>query len=416
MKLVIILITLILFVLFFLASVPYYSGDVKNHLAWAQSLLNMGPFGFYERQFPGFSFPNYPPLAMGLFAACLKLYELTNQIIWFMNSNFKIFPSNLVHFFQWENVQISFLKLPAIISNFGIAFAIYLLINLEKKLKKLALVAAGLFLFNPASFYLSVVWGQIDFLPMMFFLFSLYFIFKKKLYWSIILINLSFLSKQTIIILFPAVAYLYWKTFGIKRASLAFLSVICLIIVSYIPFHGLSLTWPFELLRLNFEYVAKVTSVNSLNVWGFLFDFKQVPDDLAFLGIAYHIWGQFLFVLFIIPILFKFFQKKITFENFLSVLTIVGLAYFFFLTRIHERYLAPVIALLTILAMINKKYVTSLLFFSFLYFTNLYKGLLQPDMLFFNSIINSLTSLKILVIGYFMFYMHLIFVYLRKNE
>ena len=114
-----------IFIIYFIFAVPFYSGDVKNHLVWANSLLIDGTLGFYDRVFHDYAFPNYPPGAMILFAVSLKLYYLTNQLVWFLNV-VPLFPSQLIFYFQGENVMIAFLKLPAILAHFGIVLYLYL--------------------------------------------------------------------------------------------------------------------------------------------------------------------------------------------------------------------------------------------------------------------------------------------------
>jgi hypothetical protein len=84
---------LIAFMIYFLISLPIYSGDVKNHVAWGQSLLELGPYNFFDRTFPGYSFPTYPPLIMISFALSWGIYQLAMGATYFLNSFLPIFPS-----------------------------------------------------------------------------------------------------------------------------------------------------------------------------------------------------------------------------------------------------------------------------------------------------------------------------------
>src|SRR3989344_4927136 len=124
---------LLILLVYFVLSFPYYSGDVKNHVIWAKSILDFGPFGLYERTFHDYAYPNYPPLAMFTFTLSLIIYNLVYSFIWFLNNSFSVFPSNFIITFESWNMQAAFLKLPALISTIGISFILY---NLGQRTKK----------------------------------------------------------------------------------------------------------------------------------------------------------------------------------------------------------------------------------------------------------------------------------------
>ncbi len=397
---------IIFFFVAFLISVPFYSGDVKNHLVWAKSLLQDGAFGFYGRYFHDFAFQNYPPLAMFLFAISYKFYLLVNQTVYSINNILPIFPSNLVYFFQWENVEIAFLKLPAIISNFGITALIFVI---TKSLWSF------IFLFNPATIYLSFVWGQIDYLPIMFLLGSLYLFFAKKIYWSSFLFVLALLSKQTVIIFWPIYLFLILREHGFKVLAKNLSVSIIIFYLAYLPFHQFSFIWPVNLYMTNFTFVAAVTSVNSINFWGFLFDFKQISDSLTFLIFSYQNWGYIIFAIFMFYPTLIFLKKPKNMKHILTYFLIITLVYFFSLTRIHERYLAPAIAFFSILVFLDKKIWISAIIMSFIYFVNLYRGLLQPDMGIFNIWSSSVPFLKLLVGVYFLVIIYNIYIFVKND-
>ncbi|MEK6882180.1 MAG: hypothetical protein AABY22_21360 [Nanoarchaeota archaeon] len=86
------LIYFFIFGIFFVMSLPYYSGDVKNHVIWAQSILDQGIVGFYERYFHDYAFQSYPPISTGLFVVSLGLYNLLYNLIHFLNIQIPVFP------------------------------------------------------------------------------------------------------------------------------------------------------------------------------------------------------------------------------------------------------------------------------------------------------------------------------------
>lgn len=416
---------LIVFLIYFAISLPDYSGDVKNHVVWAQSILSFGPLGFYERDFPGFAFPNYPPLAMALFTASLKLYQLTNQLVWFLNTNLPVFPSKLVYFVQWENVLISFLKLPAILSNIGIAVFLLLLLGIVNQKNWVKIAALLSFVLNPAALYLSTVWGQIDYLPLFFLLFSIYFILKKKFYLPVILISLSILSKQTVIIFLPIFFYLVIKQFGWKRFLISLGLILGIFILSYVPFNNTSLIWPFEIYKKNFDMVAYSVAEDSLNFWGILFNFQRHSDLDNFLFFSYQHWGYILYTLFITLPAIKFFNltksvvnmlDKGFIKNLFSFLLILSLSYFFFLTRMHERYLAPAIVFSVVLSFFDRKYIPVFLGISVINLVNLYKGLYKPEINFLVILANTTLVLNLLVLIYIWLMLYSLIVFLRIQE
>lgn len=406
------------FLLLFWLAIPYYSGDVKNHFVWAQSILEYGAFGFYERDFPGFAFPNYPPVAMFLFTISLATYYWIKDLVFFLNSNLGIFPSNLIYFFEWENTKIAFLKLPAIISNISIAIFLYLLFPYTNKKpnRKLKILVLALFLFNPATIYLSSVWGQIDLLPIGFIMFSILLLKRKKIFWAGLLFSLALLSKQTSVIFLPV--FLVWilKDFGVRKVFLFFLVNVFSIMLFYLPFHRPSLFWLLDLFRKNFDFVAHSVNENAINFWGFVYNFDRASDESFFGILTFQQWGYLLFfVLMIFPGI-VFLKRKTTLNGLFIFLTIVSLSYFFFFTRMHERYLIPTIVFLSYMSFVNKIFLRILVFFSLLHFINLYRGLLQPDIAILNSMIDSLLFLKVLVIGYFALLIYTLYNYVKRSD
>lgn len=382
-------------------SFPHYSGDIKNHLAWAQSLDSQGFMGFYERDFPGYAFPNYPPVAMTLFWLSWKLYQVKYALVWWLNTNVAFFPSQLVYFMQWENVVISFLKLPAILSALGVGVMIYKILEQMKVNLKMRLLSVAVFFFNPATIYLTSIWGQIDLLPLFFFLWSLLLLFEKKLGWSYFLAAVALLSKQTILIFWAVYLAVLFKQYGFKETIRCVVLTVVMFYAAYLPFHSFSFTWLFELYYKNFTLVAESTSENALNLWGFLYDFVRHDDRNKWMGISLQSWGFLMFAITAIPTGLYFYFRKITLEKVIEYLMLISFLDFFFLTRMHERYLIPGLVLLIIVAAVKRKrYFYLVLFFIVLHFLNLYRGLYQPDMPFFVQLGENIWFLKMLVVGY----------------
>lgn len=375
-------------VVYFLVSLPFYSGDVKNHLVWAQSILKEGTYGFYFRDFPGFAYQNYPPVAMFGFVLSLKLYGAISFLI-NHNGNF-----GLVNFWNWENVRISFLKLSGYLPILFISLGIFLW-------TKKRYTPALLFLLSPAVVYLGVIWGQIDLLPLMFIFWAFYLLREKKLYWSMILAALSLLSKQTVLVFWIFYLIVLFKQFGWINALKTVGIGLLIFEFAYLPFFGLDFTTliaPFVLYKLNFSLVDFTTSVNAINMWGLIDSFKGLSDQTIFLGLTLQLWGYLFFGTSFALILWKFLRSKFDQQRVVESLFLLSLTDFFFLTRMHERYLIPTV-LFSILMVGTKRGWMNFIFFSVLCFLNLYRGLLIPDSVLVK-LVNFLPLLQLLVVCY----------------
>ncbi len=406
-----ILVISILFFILFLLSVPHYSGDVWNHLVWGKSIASEGTYEFYNRTFKDIAFPNYPPLAMFLFTVSFLIYKLTLGLFWFLNQNISFFPSNLIYFIQSNNVQIAFLKIPTILALLILNIIVYKITpKLFNKSGYEKAILTGMFsTLNPALFYLSVIWGQIDLIPVIFLLLSSYFLFDKKIYLTSLFASLALLTKQTIIIFWLIEIMFMIRILGVKKTILSSLVTLLLVYFSYIPFLGVNPLNVVDLYRANFTYVAQVSHINSINLWGFIYDFQVVPDNRLFLGYSYNLIGKILFMGTSIPVLLFIFltklnkyKKQMQFYVLIYTFFVVTLLYFLFLTRMHERYLIPAVIFSTILIFYRKFHYLNLIFFSLLVFINLYRGLLEPEIPFLKNLVFSTSILGIFFLIYFL--------------
>lgn len=398
---------LIAFVIYFLVSLPIYSGDVKNHVAWGQSLLELGPYNFFDRTFPGYSFPTYPPLIMVSFALSWGIYQIALWLTYTLNTILPIFPSPLVHWMEWENVWISFLKLPGLLG--AIAFAGVLPWVLKKTGETLVFknkyVLAFLLLVNPAVIYIASVWGQTDLIQNLFLLLALGFTFAKRFWWAFIFAGIALMTKHTILLLWGVYMFYLFKEFGLKQSLKAFGFSLLIFYLSYLPFHSPSLIWPLQFYYSNFTLVDFGIAENALNFWGAVINFGMQPSS-HFLGLSYDAWGYSLFSLFILPVTILFYLKKTTKYQLFYYLFLFSGFYFFFFTRMHERYMIPVVLFATVLVCFKQKRLLmvgmwiNLIFFTFLHFINVYRGLLQPKIPVIYDLTISNSFLFLLVVGY----------------
>lgn len=407
----------LVFLAYFLISLPYYSGDIKNHLAWGKSIVEFGTYGFYDRTFPGYSFPTYPPLITLLFGLSFWFYQLVLNLANHLNLSLGVFPSRIIWFMEWENTLIAFIKLSGTIP---VIILGYLLVRFSKIFNKEIIVKnrklplAILFL-NPAVIYLAAIWGQTDILQNLLLLLAFYFLFIKKLWPSFIFAALAILSKQTILILWGVYFVTLFKLDGFKKMLDGILVNLAVFYLAYLPFHDLSITWPIWFYRYNMTLVDFGVAENALNLWGFLYNFKSASSNQLFLSLPLDIWGYLMLAVLSIPLLTVFWFRKFSYQKFFQLLFLISIIYFFVLTRMHERYLIPAVIYSAMLILFGKKYWISFIFFSLLHFLNLYKGLTEPNISFLTAIVKSTMALNILVLGYFILIIYNYYLYIKND-
>src|SRR3989339_2110628 len=229
-----------------------YSWDVNNHMVWAKDLLARGPQNFYETQSSNvFAWltPNYPPLAIFIFVVMKLLNPLIHNIYWWLNLHISFVPSNIIFFLEKTVFLAALMKIPAILTDLGIAFLIFLFAKkIIPKDKKNQIIAVSLILFNPAFIFNSALWGQIDSIPIFFVLLSIYFLLYTKL--SVIsatMFTLALLVKPTALIFLPIYIILFIKKFGFKRSIMSLFIINIIFYFFFLPFmRGKNILYPYE--------------------------------------------------------------------------------------------------------------------------------------------------------------------------
>jgi Gpi18-like mannosyltransferase len=343
-----------------------YSGDVLNHLAWGRGTLE-GLLGFYNKDFPGFNSPNYPPLTIYLFAFSSWLYQIVNQLIIFLNQSIKIFPSTLVPAMETLNMQAAFLKLPAIFADLGIGWLIY-------RLSSKTLLSA-LYLFNPAVIYISTIWGQIESIPIFFILLSLYFAINVKgrtldMFLSHVFFTLAILSKQTALWLLPIFLVLWLKNRPFKTLLQGLTLQVAIFILLYLPFtHGL--TQPFTIYLKTLAGSSSLVSDAAWNIWHFIYPIST-QDSIILLGLPVRIWSISLLTISITYITYQFAKQKLNLYQSLFWLSMVA---FFIQTRVHERHLFPALVFFLLAYKPSWRMITGFLTLTLFHLFNLYWSL-----------------------------------------
>lgn len=356
-----------------------YHGDINNHVAWAKMAWKSGFKGFYDQVlFEGVSKPNYPPLAVLSFIGVYKFYQLTFSFFWNLNNLLPLFPSKLIPWLENNGLQ-AMMKLPTILADLGTGWLIFRL--LEAKKRKNVLFWTASYLFNPAVFYLSSVWGQLESLVMFWTLAAVFLLSKKKLEWGTGAYILSLLVKPLALIFSPLIFILlcYRRpkfTIWLKLILVAIL----LVLFFSLPFYvGEPFTWfgSFYLKNLSGPPKMFYLTANAFNFWSLFFGLSPLPDQNKFFVFSYRTWGFLITIPFLLTILINFWQKKDP-ERIFKAMLLTNLVIFLFMTRMHERYLYPAIPLLAIISSQSKNWSWVYLLFSLSFFLNLYHNWWQP--------------------------------------
>jgi len=331
-----------------------FSMDVNSHIAWGKETYLHGFSGFYGRiGYETFTiqFPNYPPLVIYMFAFAYMLYSSLFSIIWWINVHVPAFPSGIVTFLEGRNAMAAFMKIPPILGDLGTAYLLYLFTFKMTKNIKLSLRSLMLIAFNPVIIYLSSLWGQIDILPVMFILWSIYVLFYSphKL-WSGVLFALALLAKQTAVIYVPLYIFLVIRKTQPKDTLKIGGACLAVFWLSFLPFYqvGNILSFPFITYLQKILLVSGLSFISnhSFNMWAAISQWNNIPDSGLFMGIPYSFWGYGVASLFLVALFYKYVKSKMSIENVLMIFILWNFTVFEFFTRIHERHFLPLVIFL----------------------------------------------------------------------
>lgn len=344
---------IILLVRIVLISQPSFKIDMGDWQAWTGRLLEVGPLNFYTPNF----FADYFPFFY-------FILWIAGEIFAFVFGNSAVF----------SNIFEVYIKLVSNIFDFATAYFIFLIV--KKHSGKWAGWASLLYLINPSIILNSSVWGQIDSVPTFLFIYSLYFLEEKKSLgkWAILSV-LSFLIKPLNVSAYPLLLIRLAKDYPIKKIVLTLLGTVGVFLAIVIPFFPKDPIFGAISHFLTSLNTYPYTSLNAYNFWG-IFGFWK-PDNGFFLGIQFRVIGYILFLAALLMIIIPYvknFKKKLDVKLDYFALALCSFAFFLFLTRIHERHLFPLFALLIVSAAVYKSKALFLIysFVAMINFINLY--------------------------------------------
>ncbi|MDP1710019.1 MAG: glycosyltransferase family 39 protein [bacterium] len=307
--------------------------DQGTFISWSMNLAKNGFHGFYN----GWSdyLPGY-------------LY-----VLWFLGKIKLILPGI---------PEVLLYKLPAILSDLATGYLIYKILKGSKG-EKWGIIGAVIYLFNPAIFANSTLWGQVDSLTALFSLLTIYLL-PTNYFLSAIYLSIGTLIKPQAVFILPVIVFLMFKNkWSFPKFSFYGLISAVTFVLGFVPFVGDKNIISFIFERLNVSLNQYVyTSVNAFNFWG-IFGFWK--PDLA----PFQYGGYLIVFILIIYLSFKIWKIKNA-QYFL--LSFVFIASFIFFTRMHERHLLPLFAPLAIVAVENPFFLIPYWGLSLTYVANLF--------------------------------------------
>jgi Gpi18-like mannosyltransferase len=302
-----------------------YANDMGTFSYWFNTAASQGIRPFYTYVLENVGWVDYPPFNVYIFYA--------------FGSLGRVFSSVDMSFF---------VKLAPTLFDVATSGVIYLF--LRKYLsQKQTLIATALYAFNPAIIYNVAVWGQFDAIYTFFLLISMLLALKRKPEMSAVVFGIALLTKPQGIALLPLIAVLIFKKDGIKRLLTSTAAFVATIFIVILPFE-----WSNPVTFLSDIYFGayggyEFTSINAFNIWGLY--------GLWIADGALNIVGWVLFAAFAGFAMFVLHRRYHVSGDNLAIYAGFMLLFAFFMlpTRIHERYLFPVIVMLVLLVPFVKK-------------------------------------------------------------
>lgn len=364
-----------LFLRLLLTQFGTFESDFDMFVRWSDRLVEVGPEGFYEET------SDYTPGYL--------------YVLWLLGSLKAQFP-----FLGQKFMAHLLYKLPAIFAD--IATGILIFFAVSKFNKKFALPAAAFYIFNPAVFGNSAMWGQVDSITSFFVVAAVFFASSNPVL-AVLALALGTLVKPQAGFIAPLIGVLWILKFGWLRAFVYSLFTAVAFLAGFLPFSADKPLLPFVLERLAIAAGQfPFASINAFNAW-ILGNWKPDAGWPQLTGIIITL----LVSIFALWLLWR--KEKRDPANafpfrFLAAAVILA-GSFLFLTRMHERHLLAALAPLVVSAAAFPLLWLPYVVFSLTYMANLrfaYVWLTKNHQLIFPNKIVVLISIVNVVVFFMM--------------
>jgi dolichyl-phosphate-mannose--protein O-mannosyl transferase len=320
-----------------------FSTDISTYAAWAVGLSEHGFAKFYSL----IGFADYPP----------GYFYILAVVGYFWHAFFAAHD----HTFA---ILRTLVKVPAILADIGVGVLLYVLVRRFAG-SAFGLAAAGLYLLNPATLYISAAWGQVDSISGFFALLAVYCLVRichpersavggeskdearAELYWIVgawLAFTYSLLIKPQAAVLAPLlIAFAFvdpqrWRA-RLTATGIGIFASLLLALLLTEPFHPSNPVEAFVWLGQRYVFgfgVYPFNSVNAFNLWA-LRGTLWLPDSQYILLLPQSLWGGLLVVAALTLIVWRYVQARSS-QALLEGCAIAALAFFVLATRMHERY------------------------------------------------------------------------------
>lgn len=299
--------------------------DMNCFLIWGDIVYNDGFKAFYVSE----SFTDYPPGYMYI------LY-----VVGWIRSVFGI---------SWESVlSIVMTKMPAILADLGTGYLIYKVASKKFKESGAALLSA-VYLFCPAVFMDSAVWGQTDGVFTFFVVLMCYLVVEKKMIPSYFVFAAAILIKPQSLIFTPVLIFgivdnifltdfnwkKFWMNLGLGLLAIAMIGLFML------PYGFQEAFAQYKDTVGSYEYA----SVNAYNFWT-LCGLNWVGQEGIKFGLSYQTWGTIFILLTVAAATYLSLRCKKMEAKYFYLGAFIVSCVFLFSVRMHERYIFPAMAFL----------------------------------------------------------------------
>jgi Gpi18-like mannosyltransferase len=308
-----------------IAAAPWIKGHTDIHLFqhWAIAATK-GLSDFYQN-----SSSDYPPLYIYILFIIGKIASIPDMSAYFT----------------------LLLKLPSILADMITAYVIYRM-AVQYVSIDICLLLSVFYMFNPAVFMNSTIWGQVDSFFTLIVVLAIFTLTEKKVLLSTVLFTAAVLMKPQGIIFLPVIFFELVRLKSVKRFLAAAVTSFVTTLVVILPFSlKQEPLWIFKRFANTIgEY--PYASVNAFNFYSLL-GANYVPNTSTLFLFSYHTWGMMFIV--IITAFSWFIYIKGRSAKWAAVAALLQIAgVFTFSVSMHERYLFPAAAL-SILAFIYWK-------------------------------------------------------------
>lgn len=299
--------------------------DMNCFDAWSDMIFRDGFRAFYASE----SFTDYPPGYMYI------LY-----IIGFFKH---IFPLS-------DTAEYVLLKLPAILCDALTAALIYKAARRHVN-SSVSFIAAAFYLFNPAVFVDSAMWGQVDSVFTLFILLTVMFTAEKKLIPAYFTFAAAvFIKPQALfftpVLLFGVIEQVFLENYSSEKLWKNVFFALTAILMDIV------LSLPFGLGHVIRQYVDTLASypyatINAFNLWG-AFGQNWVELSPVTTGIGYA-----MLVFIVAAAAYIFFKSKKQSKYYFTG-AFMAFMTFMLSTKMHERYAFPAMALILLCFVVSK--------------------------------------------------------------